>query len=297
MIMHIIKNVVFSLDYTRYIFKINILVLMIIINGLAISCSPKIYQQKQEAVSKTAQAADELLVASAQLKQRIQERVEKNPNSSSEDFLEVVDKKIDEIEEIQQEVNQFAPNRSFALDNSKDQEDFERIRQYQQKISQLGQEINAIYVSFDRELDKKLQSDIYFKTGSYNLSQQGEKELKEIVEVDLKNMIEEWNKEEVYKNKMKKLKINVVGYADLQGSYNIERRKNFNLSLSEKRAASVREVIQKYLKKLENKHALNIELQHEGKGEEPPPGLADLDKVNNPDRRICTISSYVIPLF
>lgn len=295
--MHIIKNVVFSLDYTRYIFKINILVLMIIINGLAISCSPKIYQQKQEAVSKTAQAADELLVASAQLKQRIQERVEKNPNSSSEDFLEVVDKKIDEIEEIQQEVNQFAPNRSFALDNSKDQEDFERIRQYQQKISQLGQEINAIYVSFDRELDKKLQSDIYFKTGSYNLSQQGEKELKEIVEVDLKNMIEEWNKEEVYKNKMKKLKINVVGYADLQGSYNIERRKNFNLSLSEKRAASVREVIQKYLKKLENKHALNIELQHEGKGEEPPPGLADLDKVNNPDRRICTISSYVIPLF
>ncbi len=295
--MHIIKNVVFSLDYTRYIFKINILVLMIIINGLAISCSPKIYQQKQEAVSKTAQAADELLVASAQLKQRIQERVEKNPNSSSEDFLEVVDKKIDEIEEIQQEVNQFAPNRSFALDNSKDQEDFERIRQYQQKISQLGQEINAIYVSFDRELDKKLQSDIYFKTGSYNLSQQGEKELKEIVEVDLKNMIEEWNKEEVYKNKMKKLKINVVGYADLQGSYNIERRKSFNLSLSEKRAASVREVIQKHLKILENKHALNIELQHEGKGEEPPPGLADLDKVNNPDRRICTISSYVIPLF
>jgi len=261
------------------------------------SCNPKIYQQKQEAVSKTAQAADELLVASAQLKQRIQERVEKNPNSSSEDFLEVVDKKIDEIEEIQQEVNQFAPNRSFALDNSKDQKDFERIRQYQQKISQLGQEINAIYVSFDRELDKKLQSDIYFKTGSYNLSQQGEKELKEIVEVDLKNMIEEWNKEEVYKNKMKKLKINVVGYADLQGSYNIERRKSFNLSLSEKRAASVREVIQKHLKSLENKHALNIELQHEGKGEEPPPGLADLDKVNNPDRRICTISSYVIPLF
>ncbi|MGK7394693.1 MAG: OmpA family protein [Candidatus Cyclobacteriaceae bacterium M3_2C_046] len=260
-------------------------------------CNQQIYQQKQEAVSKTTQAADELLAASSQLKQKIEERVAENPNSSSEDFLEVVDQKIDEIEQIQQEVNRFTPNRSFALDNSQDKRDFEKIRQYQQKISLLSQEINAIYVSFDRELDKKLQSDVYFQTGSYQLSTQGKKELQLIVEGELKNMIQEWNQEKVYQDKPKKLKINIVGYADLQGSYNIDRRKSYNLSLSEKRAASVKEVIQEYLRALENDYALEVELQHEGKGEEPPPGLVDIEKVNNPDRRICTISSYVIPVF
>jgi hypothetical protein len=88
-----------------------------------------------------------------------------------------------------------------------------------------------------------------------------------------------------------------VGYADLQGSYNVDRRKSYNLSLSEMRAASVTEVINDYVQELEKNFSLLVEIKHEGKGEEPPPGLVDLEKVNNPDRRICTISSYVIPIF
>lgn len=261
------------------------------------SCSKAIYEQKQEAVEKTSVAADELLEITQSLKEKIEDKVEKNPNSSSGDFIVVVDRKIEEIEDIQEEVEYFSPSRSLNISKKQDKRDFERIRRFQKKLGQLGQEVKAIYTSVDGQLDKTLESDVYFQTGHFYLSHEGKNQLNQLVYQELLQMIEAWNTEDIYQDKPKRLRIKIAGYADLQGSFNIKRRRKSNLILSEKRAESVKNILQKYLLPLKEKYNLELDLASEGKGEEPPPGLQDLTKINNPDRRICTISSYVIPIF
>jgi outer membrane protein OmpA-like peptidoglycan-associated protein len=258
------------------------------------ACSKTYYQRRVESAEKLSEAADELLIATNELRREINQKVEENPNSSSEDFIVLVEQKSQEIERVQQRVEQLAPKRSFEVNQKKN---FNKIRAYQQKLSTLSREVNAIYKSFEKELDKKLQSDVYFSTGSANISKAGEAGLKEFVFNDIESIINEWSKEEAYRGNPKKVKIKVVGYADLQGSANVDRRKQNNLTLSEKRAESVQNILDAHLDQLKSKYMLQVDIEHEGKGEESPPGLADVDKIDNPDRRICIISSYVIPVF
>ncbi len=258
------------------------------------SCSKTYYQQRLESAEKLSEAADELLIATNELRKEINQKVEENPNSSSEDFIVLVEQKSQEIERVQQRVEQLAPKRSFEVNQKKN---FNKIRAYQQKLSSLSREVNAIYKSFEKELDKKLQSDVYFSTGSANISKKGEAGLEAFVFNEIESIIKEWSGEEAYRGYPKKVKIKVIGYADLQGSANVVKRKQNNLELSEKRAASVMHVLDQYLDQLKSKYMLQVDIEHEGKGEEAPPGLPDVNKINNPDRRICIISSYVIPVF
>jgi outer membrane protein OmpA-like peptidoglycan-associated protein len=258
------------------------------------ACSQTYYQRRVESAEKLSDAADELLLATNELRREINQKVEENPNSSSEDFIVLVEQKSQEIERVQQRVEQLAPKRSFEVNQKKN---FNKIRAYQQKLSSLSREVNAIYKSFEKELDKKLQSDVYFSTGSANISSAGSSGLEAFVFNEIESIIKEWSEEEAYRGHPKKVKIKVVGYADLQGSSNVEKRKQNNLELSEKRAESVMKTLDEFLDQLKSEYMLQVDIEHEGKGEEAPPGLTDMNRINNPDRRICIISSYVIPVF
>jgi len=257
-------------------------------------CSSHIQQSRQESATTTVVAADELLALTASLKAKIDEKVDENPNSSSADFVKVVDEKIEDVEYIQAQVRSIENRGGFSLTAKKD---LDKIRFYQEKLTKLNHEIDAIHTSFERELDKKLRSDISFSTGNSILSKQGVQELKQLVNNEIKPLIVEWEAQPVYAKKLKKVRVTINGYADLQGSANEERRKEFNLLLSSKRAEAVAEIITRELNKLKQDHNIEIELTHAGRGEEPPPGIEDLTIRNNPNRRICIVSTYVIPVF
>ncbi|NBC84218.1 MAG: OmpA family protein [Bacteroidetes bacterium] len=258
------------------------------------SCSKELYEERRESAEKTTAAAGELLMATSELRNEINKKVEENPNSSSEDFIDMVDKKEQEIQYVQKRVLDLKPKTTLDINQKRK---FDKIRQYQQRLSSLSHEVSAIYKSFEKELDKKLQSDVYFHTGSANISNTGRLELKEFVYKEIQQIIKEWDQEEMYIDKPKKVKINVVGYADLQGSQNKSVRQKNNLQLSEKRAKEVKDIIESYLNELNSTYKLQIIIDHQGKGEELPPGVTDSHAVNNPDRRICIVSGYVIPVF
>jgi len=257
-------------------------------------CNSHIQQSRQESATNTVVAADELLALTASLKAEIDEKVEENPNSSSADFVKVVDEKIEDVEYIQAQVRSIENKEGFSLTAKKD---LDKIRFYQEKLTKLSHEIGAIHTSFDRELDKKLRSDVFFDTGNSILSKQGAQELKQLVNNDIKKLIMEWESQPVYNNKVKRVRVTINGYADLQGSANEEQRRAYNLLLSTKRAEAVAEIIAQELNKLKQNHNIDIELTHAGRGEEPPPGIEDLTLRNNPNRRICIVSTYVIPVF
>jgi len=258
------------------------------------SCSNPANLARTESIQKTSAAADELLLATSELRKEINQKIESNPNSSSEDFIALVDQKTKEIEEVKTQIDNLAPSRSFDSNKKKN---FDKIRTYQQRLSNLSREVSAIHKSFEKELDKKLKSDVYFDTGSSIISKTGEEELKKIIANDFNTLITEWKNEEAYGNKPMKVKIKIIGYADLQGSPNIELRQNKNLAISKKRAESVKNIVGLYLEELKKKHQIQIQIEFEGKGEEAPPKLTDISLINNPDRRVCYISGYVIPVF
>lgn len=260
------------------------------------SCSGPAQLARAESVQKTSAAADELLLATGDLRKEINQKLETNPNSSSEDLVVLVDKKTKEIEQVQAEVRSLAPKAPIELNQKKK---FDKIRVHQQRLASISREIKAIHKSFEKELDKKLRSDVYFETGSTNVNAAGYMELKKVIFTDINSIISEWKKEEAFTNYPLKLKVKVVGYADLQGTSKLEVRQKNNLQISQKRADAVEKIIAEYMTEYqkENSAQIQIEMESIGHGENPPPGLADLEMVNNPERRACFISCYVIPIF
>ncbi len=257
-------------------------------------CNSRIQQSRQVAADDTVEAANELLAITASLKEKIDTKVEDNPNSSSADFVKVVDDKMEEVEYIEGQMRSIKEKEGFSLTAKKD---LDKIRFYQEKLTKLSHEIGAINTSFDRELDKKLKSDVSFSTGSAALSKQGEQELQKLVENEITQLITDWETQPVYAKNIKKVRVTINGYADLQGAADEERRKKSNLELSENRAEAVAQVLRRELNKLKEQHNIELELTHTGRGEEPPPGIEDHTLRNNPNRRICIVSTYVIPVF
>lgn len=278
----------------EFIKWLKVIIVVFSTHLLFISCNSQYKASKAESVKKTAEAADELLLVTKGLREEINKKVETNPNSAAADFVPLVDKKTREIERTQTALRGMDDNKTIDINQKRT---FSKIRSYQQKIGNLGREIRAINKSFEKELDKKLKSDVYFDTGSADIQNEGDAELRKIILTDISDMINEWRKEEVYKNKTLRVKIKVVGYADLQGPANIELRRNSNLALSEKRAESVKNSVMKYLEELNKSNDLDIQVESEGKGEVAPPGLTDEALINNPERRVCFISGYIIPVF
>lgn len=88
------------------------------------------------------------------------------------------------------------------------------------------------------------------------------------------------------------IRLNVRGYADKQGFYYnqpIAQRQAQNKRLSEWRARTVGQYLQKYLKS----QSIKVELSTQGLGEELPPGVTD-GAINDASRRTCRASIQVV---
>ena len=147
---------------------------------------------------------------------------------------------------------------------------------------------------------KNISADISFDTGSSVLTKQGKLAITGLIETITKD-ISEWkvylnqHNENVFDQEEYKTILIINGYSDLQGSGNATDRAEKNLELSKKRAAAVAAEFEKQLAELNTKLKLTYNVKFYGQGESLPPKQVENGKVNNPDRRITTISMVVGP--
>ncbi len=169
-------------------------------------------------------------------------------------------------------------------------------------LSQAMQELKVVQIAVDKVVSEKLESDLSFDVGRSLLKESGKKEIDDMVH-NIKMQIQFWNEfpnneqPKKYADKVKKVVVSITGYADLQGSTNVEQRKKYNFELSNERANSVRVYFESKLTEIAKTEKLDIKLKAIGKGEEPPIGLKNTVKIDNPERRICVITLGVIPTF
>ena len=147
---------------------------------------------------------------------------------------------------------------------------------------------------------KNISADISFDTGSSILTKQGKVAITQLIETITKD-IAEWkvyldqHNENIFDQEDYKTILIINGYSDLQGTGNATERSEKNLELSKKRAAAVAAEFEKQLAELNAKLKLTYNVKFYGQGENLPPKQVDNGKVNNPDRRITTISMVVGP--
>lgn len=147
---------------------------------------------------------------------------------------------------------------------------------------------------------KNISADISFDTGSSILTKQGKVAITQLIETITKD-IAEWkvyldqHNENIFDQEDYKTILIINGYSDLQGTGNASERSEKNLELSKKRAAAVAAEFEKQLAELNTKLKLTYNVKFYGQGENLPPKQVDNGKVNNPDRRITTISMVVGP--
>ena len=147
---------------------------------------------------------------------------------------------------------------------------------------------------------KNISADISFDTGSSILTKQGKVAITQLIETITKD-IAEWkvyldqHNENIFDQEDYKTILIINGYSDLQGTGNASERSEKNLELSKKRAAAVAAEFEKQLAELNAKLKLTYNVKFYGQGENLPPKQVDNGKVNNPDRRITTISMVVGP--
>lgn len=147
---------------------------------------------------------------------------------------------------------------------------------------------------------KNISADISFDTGSSILTKQGKVAITQLIETITKD-IAEWkvyldqHNENIFDQEDYKTILIINGYSDLQGTGNATERSEKNLELSKKRAAAVAAEFEKQLAELNAKLKLTYNVKFYGQGENLPPKQVENGKVNNPDRRITTISMVVGP--
>ena len=147
---------------------------------------------------------------------------------------------------------------------------------------------------------KNISADISFDTGSSILTKQGKVAITQLIETITKD-IAEWkvyldqHNENIFDQEDYKTILIINGYSDLQGTGNASERSEKNLELSKKRAAAVAAEFEKQLAELNAKLKLTYNVKFYGQGENLPPKQVENGKVNNPDRRITTISMVVGP--
>ena len=147
---------------------------------------------------------------------------------------------------------------------------------------------------------KNISADISFDTGSSILTKPGKVAISQLIETITKD-IAEWkvyldqHNENIFDQEEYKTILIINGYSDLQGAGNATDRAEKNLELSKKRAAAVAAEFEKQLAELNTKLKLTYNVKFYGQGENLPPKQVENGKVNNPDRRITTISMVVGP--
>ena len=146
----------------------------------------------------------------------------------------------------------------------------------------------------------RLGSDISFKTGSSKLSDEGVKQVAEMVKsiekdvADWKSYINHHN-ENIFNDKEFRTILVINGYADARGSSNVEKRKAQNLQLSKDRAEAVGKEFENQINKLFDEDKITIQFEIHGRGEQLPPNYKPTNKLNDDTRRICNINMVVGP--
>jgi outer membrane protein OmpA-like peptidoglycan-associated protein len=161
--------------------------------------------------------------------------------------------------------------------------------------------LKPLEILVSKEVVLNLSAEISFQTGKFVLSQSARPIIAEQIskiEMDIKewrNYLNHHN-ENIFSNDVFYIQVNVVGFADKQGTQKEAERKKFNQELSDKRAASVAIEFEKQIQKLTQ--SINVKLiyliEDIGKGEELPPGVVD-GPANDVNRRICIISAVSGP--
>jgi len=147
---------------------------------------------------------------------------------------------------------------------------------------------------------KNISADISFETGSSELTKDGRMAISTLIQTITKD-IADWklyldqHNENVFNQDEYRTILVINGYSDLQGVGNEKARSERNQDLSEKRAAAVAAEFEKQLTDLKTKLNLTYSVTFFGMGENLPPQQIDNGKLNNPSRRITTVSMVVGP--
>jgi outer membrane protein OmpA-like peptidoglycan-associated protein len=145
---------------------------------------------------------------------------------------------------------------------------------------------------------EKLQSDISFALGKYDLAQDGKIALEKFADKIVANV--EGNLL-LFRNKQLILQIDVYGFTDSSGFLsdggNRQKRMLLNQRLSELRAKSVSDFLHHALNQKLVSYAKKVSLHPGkvvGKGEELPAGIPASAQTSNPQRRVCQIFSAAV---
>jgi len=213
------------------------------------------------------------------MKEEIVKKVEENPATPLKKLLPKLDEILQYANRVQTD-NQELENLSLVKAASISSD----LRIYEEDIKSSQQE--------------KLQSDISFALGKFELASEGKIALDKFADKIIA-IIEENLR--LFPEKPILLQIDVYGYTDSSGflSDRGDRRKRavLNQRLSELRAKSVNDHLNQSLSARMRPYLQKVSLQHGkvmGKGEELPAGVAASSHVNNPQRRICQIFSTAV---
>lgn len=166
------------------------------------------------------------------------------------------------------------------------------------KAASISSDLRIYEEDIKSSQQEKLQSDISFALGKFELAGEGKVSLDKFADKIIA-IIEENLR--LFPDKPILLQIDVYGFTDSSGflSDRGDRRKRavLNQRLSELRAKSVNDYLNQSLTSKLKPYAQKVFIQHGkvmGKGEEMPAGVAASSLVNNPQRRICQIFSTAV---
>lgn len=233
---------------------------------------------------------DTFTVAVEKLKTEIVVAVEKDPDNPVKDFLPQLDEMLDYAGQLQR-------GEEVSLD----------------KVVANTTNLVMIADSKQRLIEEKLESDISFALGRYDLAEQGDRAIAEIVRKIVAGKNDSLSQ---YPDRTVTIKVKVTGYTDetgfrdgsplietlmahcsiIRSQTGVQQRQALNRCLSELRARTISDRLFDFLSSQisELNTLVFIEQEVEGKGEEIPPGISNPYPTKDERRRICKVYSYVI---
>jgi outer membrane protein OmpA-like peptidoglycan-associated protein len=242
----------------------------------------------------TLRQAEAVVAQADQMTKQLEERLAANPTAAVRDFVPYVEERKARAKKIVEELKVLITSTKKANKSQRAANDA-RVKELAAELKAISDELGTMGQGMEKELDVTLKADVLFATGSHKLSQDGQENIARLVSADIKKLIDHWSADPFLKDKEKLVKVYVNGYADKQGAKDDRRRQATNLELSQKRAAAVEAIIRAQLEQIKGGNLLSIEIVPEGHGESLPPGVDDNGKANDPRRRICMVSAYVVP--
>ena len=213
------------------------------------------------------------------MKEEIQKKQEENPATPLKKLIPKLDEILQYANRIQEDAHELQSMslvKAAGISND--------LRLYDQDIKSSQQE--------------KLQSDISFGIGKYELADEGKAALDKFAGKII-TLID--NNLKLFPEKPIMLQIDVYGYTDSSGFLrdggNSQKRMLMNQRLSELRAKSVSSYLDQSLSSRLKPYLGKVSLQPGkiiGKGEELPAGVPLSSQVNNPQRRICQMFSTAV---